>query len=265
MYLFSKGIIGRKVGLQEGVSWATISKNNCAFNLHMIIFSEHKWGFIPVWRKGKKHKKLWLLLLPCSSWPNRQCFHFICLSLIKTNQAHYTLNDCTLIVLKCDGNSILPLCDMPTLRHFWKRQYWHLLRDFLWMRQWRSQWSYTNFNLIVRLKKPYEERKRETITSDIVTKDIPLLSHYYLLLIPLLFKELVTDLCRTRPVLVGLVVAHKTIKVQVRLQWKILINTENKFICIIAETRQEKVGQKKEKIEWWLIMFRGESLCPEKA
>lgn len=73
----------------------------------------------------------------------------------------------------CGSITILPLCDMPTLRHFWKRQYWHLLRDFLWMRQWRSQWSYTNFNLIVRLKKPYE-KERDTITSDIVTKDIPL-------------------------------------------------------------------------------------------
>lgn len=62
------------------------------------------------------------------------------------------------------NNTNLPLCDMPTLRHFWKRQYWHLLRDFLWIRQWRSQWSYTNFSRIVRLKKPYEmggEEKKE--------------------------------------------------------------------------------------------------------
>lgn len=59
--------------------------------------------------------------------------------------------------------SILPLCDIPTLRHFWKRQYWHLLRDFLWMRQWRSQWSYTSFSLIVRLKKPCEVKKGQSM------------------------------------------------------------------------------------------------------
>lgn len=66
--------------------------------------------------------------------------------------------------------TILPLCDIPTLRHFWKRQYWHLFRDFLWMRQWRSQWSYTNFNLIVRLKKPCRRERKRKLLTVIVTR-----------------------------------------------------------------------------------------------
>ena len=96
--------------------------------------------------------------------PTETCF--ICnvhlLILLQMNQAQHTHGIVHRLFLKgvCNSFTILPLCDMPTLRHFWKRQYWHLLRDFLWMRQWRSQWSYTNFNLIVRLKKPYEEKKK---------------------------------------------------------------------------------------------------------
>lgn len=47
-----------------------------------------------------------------------------------------------------------PLCDMPSARHFWKRQYWHLLRFFFWILQIRSHFSYSSFMRIVRRKKP---------------------------------------------------------------------------------------------------------------
>lgn len=47
-----------------------------------------------------------------------------------------------------------PLCDMPSARHFWKRQYWHLFRFFFWILQLRSHFSYSSFMRIVRRKKP---------------------------------------------------------------------------------------------------------------
>lgn len=55
-----------------------------------------------------------------------------------------------------------PLWDMPTARHFWKRQYWHLLRFFFWILQRRSHLSYSSFRRIVRRKKPWrnEEKKQ---------------------------------------------------------------------------------------------------------
>lgn len=57
----------------------------------------------------------------------------------------------------------LPLWDIPTERHLWKRQYWHLLRFFFWILQLRSHLSYTSFSRIVRRKKPCgSARARET-------------------------------------------------------------------------------------------------------
>lgn len=53
----------------------------------------------------------------------------------------------------------LPLCDIPTARHFWNLQYWHLFLLFLWMRQLRSHLSYISFNLIVLRKKPWSKHK----------------------------------------------------------------------------------------------------------
>lgn len=47
-----------------------------------------------------------------------------------------------------------PLWDMPTDRHFWKRQYWHLLRFFFWILQRRSHLSYSSFRRMVRRKNP---------------------------------------------------------------------------------------------------------------
>ena len=42
---------------------------------------------------------------------------------------------------KKNVHSYLPLWDIPTERHFWKRQYWHLLRFFFWILQLRSHLS----------------------------------------------------------------------------------------------------------------------------
>lgn len=44
---------------------------------------------------------------------------------------------------------------MPTERHLWNRQYWHLLRFFFWILQLRSHLSYSSFSLMVLLKKPW--------------------------------------------------------------------------------------------------------------
>lgn len=56
-----------------------------------------------------------------------------------------------------------PLWDMPTDRHFWKRQYWHLLRFFFWILQRRSHLSYSSFRRIVRRKKPLKWGKKHRI------------------------------------------------------------------------------------------------------
>lgn len=53
----------------------------------------------------------------------------------------------------------LPLWDMPTERHLWKRQYWHLFRFFFWILQRRSHLSYSNLSRIVLLKKPWRRHK----------------------------------------------------------------------------------------------------------
>lgn len=55
----------------------------------------------------------------------------------------------------CPALICSPLWDMPTDRHFWKRQYWHLLRFFFWILQRRSHLSYSSFRRMVLRKKPW--------------------------------------------------------------------------------------------------------------
>lgn len=52
--------------------------------------------------------------------------------------------------------SLSPSWDIPKDRHFWKRQYWHLLRFFFWILQERVHRSYSSFIRTVRRKKPWE-------------------------------------------------------------------------------------------------------------
>lgn len=55
-----------------------------------------------------------------------------------------------------------PLWDMPTDRHFWKRQYWHLLRFFFWILHRRSHLSYSSFSRMVLRKKPWIDEGRNS-------------------------------------------------------------------------------------------------------
>ena len=64
-----------------------------------------------------------------------------------------------------------PSWDIPKDRHFWKRQYWHLLRFFFWILQERSQRSYSSFIRTVRRKKPWV-RNNETGSTTHIGHDI---------------------------------------------------------------------------------------------
>lgn len=50
----------------------------------------------------------------------------------------------------------LPLWDMPTARHLWKRQYWHLFLFFFWILHFRAHLSYSSLSRMVLLKNPCE-------------------------------------------------------------------------------------------------------------
>ena len=63
-----------------------------------------------------------------------------------------------------------PLWDMPTDRHFWKRQYWHLFRFFFRILHRRSHLSYSSLRRMVRRKKPCRERIRREINVQVETQ-----------------------------------------------------------------------------------------------
>lgn len=54
---------------------------------------------------------------------------------------------------------------MPTERHLWNLQYWHLFRFFFWILQFRSHLSYSSFSLMVLLKKPWCDRQNKKTLS----------------------------------------------------------------------------------------------------
>lgn len=92
----------------------------------------------PLWLQNDLGIKWWSALIPDSRFPPS-----------KEGKPRHGLG-------KCNGQPYLPLWDIPTERHLWKRQCWHLFRFFFWILQLRSHLSYTSFSRIVRRKKPCE-------------------------------------------------------------------------------------------------------------